>query len=230
MATVLIVEDDKNTQLLTTARLKPYFNLVCANNGQEALDIIYKTHVDLIVADIMMPEMDGYTLLKTLRSEKIDTPVLLLTARHSFEDKRKGFSSGTDDYMIKPVDYEELLWRVNALLRRAKIANEKKIVLDSITIDSATYSVISGGESTVLPKKEFELLYKLLSYPGVIFTRTQLLDEIWGFDSESGEDTIKTHINRLRNRFVNCTEFEIITIKGLGYKAEIKKKGLEVGK
>jgi DNA-binding response OmpR family regulator len=224
MATILIVEDDKNTQILTAARLKSNFSVICANDGQEALDLFHTTHVDLIVADIMMPGMDGYTLLKKLRNERYNTPVLLLTAKMSFEDKREGFSSGTDDYMTKPVNYEELLWRINALLRRAKIAGERKIVLDTITIDSSTYSVSMGEESFDLPKKEFELLYKLLSYPGIIFTKNQLLDEIWGIDSESGEDTIKTHINRLRNRFANRTEFEIITIKGLGYKADIKTK------
>jgi DNA-binding response OmpR family regulator len=126
--------------------------------------------------------------------------------------------------MTKPINYEELLWRINALLRRLHIASEKKIVLGQTTVDSETYSVSSGGEPAVLPKKEFELLYKLLSYPGIIFTRNQLLDDIWGLDSESGEDTIKTHINRLRSRFADCGDFEIITIKGLGYKAEIKKR------
>lgn len=224
MTTILVVEDDRNTRLLTVARLKPYFEVFSSSNGLEALDILYAKHIDLIVADIMMPDMDGYELLKTLRQDKNNLPVLLLTAKQAFEDKREGFSLGTDDYMTKPVNYEELMWRINALLRRSRIAAEKKIVVGSIIVDSMTYTVVTHDQTIELPKKEFELLFKLLSYPNVIFTRRQLLDEIWGIDSESGEDTIKTHINKLRNKFKNVNEFEIVTIKGLGYKAEIKEK------
>jgi DNA-binding response OmpR family regulator len=222
MITILVVEDDKNTRLLTVARLKPYFNVISSSDGLEALDIIYTKHIDLIIADIMMPGMDGYTFLRTLRQEKYDTPILLLTAKQSFEDKREGFSLGTDDYMTKPANYEELMWRINALLRRSRIAIEKKIVIGSMIVDSTTYTVAANDQLFELPKKEFELLFKLLSYPNIIFTRQQLLEEIWGFDSESSEDTIKTHISKLRNKFKDCNEFEIITIKGLGYKAEIK--------
>ncbi|MDF2926639.1 MAG: DNA-binding response regulator [Paenibacillaceae bacterium] len=222
MATILIVEDDKNTQLLTAARLKPHFHVVCANDGLEALDKLHTQSIDLVIADVMMPRMDGYSLLKTLRAEQRHTPVLLLTAKQSFEDKREGFSAGTDDYMTKPIDYEELMWRINALLRRSQIASERKIVIGSIAVDSAAYSVIMDGKTIELPKKEFELLFKLLSYPNMIFTRNQLLNDIWGFDSESGEDTIKTHISRLRNKLKDCKEFEVVTIKGLGYKAEIR--------
>jgi DNA-binding response OmpR family regulator len=224
MTTILVVEDDRNTRLLTVARLKPYFEVFSSSNGLEALDILYAKHIDLIVADIMMPDMDGYELLKTLRQDKNNLPVLLLTAKQAFEDKREGFSLGTDDYMTKPVNYEELMWRINALLRRSRIAAEKRIVVGSIIVDSLTYTVVTHGQTIELPKKEFELLFKLLSYPNVIFTRRQLLDEIWGIDSESGEDTIKTHINKLRNKFKDVNEFEIVTIKGLGYKAEIKEK------
>lgn len=224
MPNVLIVEDDKNTQLLTAARLKPYFEIICTNDGLEALDIVYAKHIDLIIADVMMPRMDGFLLLKTLREEKYDIPILLLTAKQSFEDKQEGFFLGTDDYMTKPINYEELMWRINALLRRAKIVNEKKIVIGSSTINFTTYSVTVDGKAIELPKKEFELLFKLISYPNIIFTRNQLLDDIWGFDSESGEDTIKTHISRIRNKIKNCKEFEIITIKGVGYKAEIKEE------
>lgn len=222
MATLLVVEDDINTQTLTEARLNPYFTIICANNGKIALDIIERQHIDIIVSDIMMPEVDGYTLVKTIRKNGLKTPILLLTAKQAFEEKREGFSSGTDDYMTKPINYEELLWRVNALLRRSNISNSKKVIVGSLTIDSDTYTAMEGSRTFDMSKKEFDLLYKLLSYPGRIFTKNQLLDEIWGFDSESGEDTIKTHISRLRNRFENCSSFEIITIKGLGYKAEIK--------
>jgi DNA-binding response OmpR family regulator len=230
MATLLLVEDDKNTQLLTAARLKPYFDIICVENGEEALTVVYKQHIDLIIADIMMPRLDGYGLVKTLRKEGSAIPIVLVTAKQSFEDKREGFSSGTDDYMTKPINYDELLWRVKALLRRAHIASERKIHIGTVTVNSMDYTVTrsgDGGSSAVgekieLPKKEFELLYKLLSYPGKIFTRSQLLDDIWGFDSDSEEATIKTHISRLRNKFASYREFHIITIKGLGYKAEIE--------
>jgi len=222
MATVLIAEDNKNTQLLTAVRLKPHFNVMTADDGLEALDIIYDKHVDIVIADIMMPNMDGYELLKRLRKERFTVPVLLLTAKQRFEDKREGFDSGSDDYMTKPVNYDELLLRINALLRRAGIASNRKITVGSALIDSAAYTVKSDKLSLELPKKEFEILYKLLSYPGIIFTKNQLLNEVWGYDSESTEDTVKTHISRLRSKLRDFSEFEVVTVKGLGYKAEIK--------
>lgn len=238
MATVLIVEDDKNTRLLTTARLKPHYDVVTACDGEEALDVFYSQHIDLIIADIMMPNMDGYELVRTLREYKQDVPVIMLTAKQTFEDKKQGFSTGTDDYMIKPVNYEELLWRIEALLRRAKISTDKKIVIGAVTVNAENYTVsrtcsddTSGTSSAAhtdttktisLPKKEFELLYKLLSYPDMIFTKDQLLEDIWGYDTDSDENTIKTHISRLRNKFEGWNEFKIITIRGLGYKAEIR--------
>ena len=198
--------------------------MICAQDGMEALEVLERRPVDLIISDVMMPRMDGYTLVKTLRERGNPIPVLLLTAKQSFEDKREGFSSGIDDYMTKPVNYEELIWRLNALLRRAHIASEQKIVVGPVVLDSSTYTVTRNGEPLELPKKEFELLYKLLSYPGQIFTRNQLLDGIWGYDSESSEDTVKTHISRLRNKLRDIPEFHIVTIKGLGYKAEINKE------
>lgn len=222
MSTILVVEDDRNTRLLTIARIKPYFEVLSAGDGLAALDVLYQNKVDLIVADVMMPRMDGYTLLRTLRQENNDIPILLLTAKQSFEDKKEGFSSGTDDYMTKPVNYEELMWRIHALLRRAQIATEKKIVFGATVVDSTAYTVSVNDQTIEFPKKEFELLFKLLSYPNIIFTKQQLIDEIWGFDSESSEDTLKTHISRIRNKLKDCKEFEIVTIKGLGYKAEIK--------
>ena len=222
MSTILVVEDDRNTRLLTVARLKSYFDVKSASDGLAALDILYQNKIDLIVADVMMPHMDGYSLLRTLREENNDIPILLLTAKQSFEDKREGFKSGTDDYMTKPVNYEELMWRIDALLRRAQIATEKKIVIGSIIIDSTSYTISFNDQVIELPKKEFELLFKLLSYPNIIFTKQQLIEEIWGFDTESSEDTLKTHISRLRSKLKECEEFEIVTIKGLGYKAEIK--------
>lgn len=221
MAAILIVEDNKNTQLLTKARLQPYFEVVCASDGFEALDVIYARHIDLIISDIMMPNMDGFELLGRIRSEGFNTPILLLTAKQAFEDKREAYSLGTDDYVTKPVDYDELLLRVNALLRRAKIATDRQITIGKLTIDEAEHTVVYGDTPIPLSRKEFDLLYKFLSYPGKIFTKKQLLDEVWGLDSECTEDTIKTHINRLRNKLAECTEFEIITIKGFGYKVEV---------
>lgn len=223
VATILLVDDDASMRLLTTARLKHQFTVIPARDGVEALEVLARQPADLIIADVMMPRMDGYTLVKTLRERGNQIPVLLLTAKQSFEDKREGFSSGIDDYMTKPVNYEELVWRLNALLRRSRIASERRIVVGPVVLDSSTYTVTREGEALELPKKEFELLYRLLSYPGQIFTRNQLLDGIWGYASESGEDTVKTHISRLRNKLRHIPEFRIVTIKGLGYKAEITK-------
>jgi len=227
MATILVAEDEKNLQLLIQAQLKPYYTVMTADNGEEALAIIESQHIDLLIADIMMPKMDGIELLKELRQGSFQFPVLLLTAKQTIMDKREGFKTGADDYLTKPVIYEELLLRIEALLRRAHISAEQKIILGDVTVDSATYTLSDKGTSLSLPKKEFELLFKLLSYPGQIFTRNQLLDEIWGFDSESSEDTIKTHMNRLRNKCKSFEVFQLITAKGLGYKAMIM---AEVGK
>lgn len=227
MATVLIVEDDKNTRLLTAARLKPYYTVLTACDGEEALDLFYKQHVDLIVADIMMPNMDGYELVRTLRSYHQDVPVIMLTAKDAFEDKRLGFSTGTDDYMTKPVNHEELLWRIEALLRRAKIHADKRIIIGAVTADSSNYTVSRAdtADSIELPRKEFDLLFKLLSYPDVIFTKNQLLEDIWGYETDSDENTVKTHISRLRNKFDSWKEFQIVTVRGLGYKVTLSDSG-----
>lgn len=219
MATILIVEDDKNIRLLTKAHLKSMYTVLEAADGNEAVEIFYSKHVDLIVSDIMMPGMDGYELVKTLREYKENVPVILLTAKTSFEDKRHGFSTGIDDYMTKPVNYEELLWRIEALLRRASINSSKKLTIGSVEIDSSTYTVSNGSKSVELAKKEFELLFKLVSYPNMIFTKEQLLEEIWGADSDSDDNTVKTHISRLRANVADFPELEIVTLRGLGYKA-----------
>jgi len=224
MATILIVEDDRNMRLLTAARLEDLYTVVSACDGIEALDIIHKGGIDLIVADIMMPRMDGYELLKTVRQEGYTTPYLLLTAKESLGDKQRGFSLGTDDYMTKPFSSDELLWRVGALLRRANMAQNKKIELGNVVVDSEKYAVYTDTEYIEFPKKEFDVLFKLLSYPNRIFSKEQLLDSVWGMNAESGEETIKTHISRIRNRLKNITEFNIVTIKGLGYKADISKE------
>lgn len=219
MANILVVEDDKNTRILTKARLKPLYNVVEACNGEEAIDIFYDQHIDLVVADVMMPVMDGYELVRCLRKYKQNVPIILLTAKSEFEDKKIGFSTGIDDYLTKPVNYEELLWRIEALLRRSNINADKKITIGDVIVDATNYSVNRSDQSIQLPKKEFELLFKLLSYPNIIFTKDQLLEEIWGLDTETDDSTIKTHISRLRNKFIDWNEFQIVTIRGLGYTA-----------
>ena len=219
MATILIVEDDRNMRLLTSARLKDYYTVKCACDGAEALEIIHKGGLDLVIADVMMPNMDGYELLETLRNEGYKIPFLFLTAKETYEDKQKGFLLGTDDYMTKPFSSDELLWRVKALLRRANINQDKKIVIGDVTIDSEKYAVYSNMHYVEFPKKEFDLLFKLLSYPEQIFSKEQLMTKVWGVTSESGEETIKTHISRIRNRLKSFPEITITTIKGIGYKA-----------
>ena len=208
-------------RLLTSARLADHYTVVCACDGREALEMIHNGGIDLIVADIMMPRMDGYELLKTIRQEGYTTPYLFLTAKAAPDDKQHGFQLGTDDYITKPFSSDELIWRVNALLRRANIAQNKKIHIGNVIVDSEKYALYNDTEYIEFPKKEFDLLFKLLSYPDRIFSKEQLLDSIWGMNAASGEDTIKTHINRIRNRLSNVREFRIITMKGLGYKAEI---------
>ena len=219
---ILVVDDDKNTRRLLRAVLEAEnYSVSTAQNGEEALAVLDKTHVDLIVLDIMMPKMDGYELTTLLRETNNDLPILMLTAKQLPEDKHKGFQSGTDDYMTKPIDETEMLLRIKALLRRAKIASERKIVIGTVTLDYDSFTVTdaAAGETQTLPQKEFLLLYKLLSYPGKIFTRIQLMDEIWGADSETGWETVTVHIGRLRKRFEGWNAFSIESVRGLGYRA-----------
>jgi len=217
---ILVVEDDKNLRKLISATLKQNgYNSLMAENGEIALDIMDKEHIDLVISDIMMPKLDGYNLVKALRDSGYNMPILMVTAKEMFEDKRKGFNVGVDDYMVKPIDINEMILRVGALLRRAKISNEHRLSIGDIILDYDSISVSLHGDSATLPKKEFYLLFKLLSYPNVIFTRRQLLDEIWGMDNEVDERTVDVHIKRLRERYDSCTEFEIVTVRGLGYKA-----------
>jgi len=181
--------------------------------------MLEKEHVDLVVLDIMMPKMDGYEFTKTLRENDNNLPILMVSAKQLPADKRKGFLVGTDDYITKPIDEEEMLLRIKALLRRARIANEQKIVIGEVTLDYNNMTVSRSGETQELPQKEFLLLYKLLSYPGQIFTRIQLMDEIWGVDSDTGWETVTVHVARLRKRFEGWPEFEIQSVRGLGYRA-----------
>lgn len=220
MFQILVVEDDKNMRKYMEAVLKSEgFQPVLAENGEQALGILDKQHIDLMVTDIMMPGIDGYTLTEELRDTGWQLPILMVTAKETVKDRRRGFHVGTDDYMIKPIDAEEMVLRIKALLRRAKIVNEKKLTVGDVTLNYDTLTVSRGTELITLPQKEFYLLYKLLSYPDMIFTRMQLMDEIWGMDSQSDEHTVSVHIGRLRERFYGWPEFEIVTVRGLGYKA-----------
>ncbi|KIR03704.1 Two-component response regulator colocalized with HrtAB transporter [Lachnospiraceae bacterium TWA4] len=219
---ILVVEDDKSTRKLMTAVLKHAgYEVFSAENGEDALQFMDKQHIDLILLDVMMPKMDGYEFTETLRSVGDNTPILMVTAKQLPEEKCKGFLVGTDDYMVKPVNEDEMLLRIKALLRRSQIANERKLHIGRVTLDYDALTVSREGNSQTLPQKEFYLLYKLLAYPDKIFTRLQLMDEIWGMDSETVDTTVNVHINRLRRRFDTYPEFEIIAIRGIGYKAVI---------
>lgn len=220
MFQILVAEDDRNQRRLMEAILKNAGYAVCfAADGVEALRILDEHHIDLLLLDVMMPELDGLELTRQLRENGSMLPILMLTARQLPEDKRAGFLVGTDDYMTKPADEQELLLRIRALLRRAQIVSEHRMVVGDVMLDYDALTVERDGEKQTLPQKEFYLLYKLLAYPNRVFTRLQLMDEIWGMDSEAGENTVTVHINRLRNRFRDWPDFELVSVRGLGYKA-----------
>ena len=217
---ILVAEDDKHTRMLLRAVLEnANYTLSTAENGEDALDVLGREHIDLVVLDVMMPKMDGYEFTKLIRETDNALPILMVTAKHLPADEKRGFLVGTDDYITKPIDEEKLLLRIKALLRRAKIVNEQRIVIGDVTLDYTSFTVTRNGETQELPQKEFLLLYKLLSYPGQIFTRIQLMDEIWGSSSETGWETVTVHVGRLRKRFEGWDEFEIVAVRGLGYKA-----------
>ena len=220
MFNILVADDDSNTRKLMRALLEANgYSTVLAADGAEALAALDSSHIDLVVLDIMMPGIDGYEFTRILRESGDNMPVLMVSAKQLPADRHRAFISGTDDFMTKPVDEEELLLRIRALLRRAGIANERKIVIGDVTLDYDSFTVSGRGEVIELPQKEFLLLYKLLTYPGRIFTRIELMDEIWGSDSETGWETVTVHIGRLRKRFEGWEEFEIQSVRGLGYKA-----------
>ena len=224
MFQILVVEDDKNVRRLMETVLARYgYETVSACDGYEALDVLDRKHVDLIILDVMMPRMDGYEFTNTLRSGGCTIPILMVTARETQNDKKRGFIVGADDYMVKPVDEEEMILRIAALLRRSQIVGERKLTVGKTTLYYDGFSARTGDSMLELPQKEFLLLFKLLSYPGKIFTRRQLMDEIWDMDSESDERTVDVHVSRLRDRFRDCSDFEILTVRGLGYKAVIVK-------
>ena len=219
MLKILIVEDDRELrQLFAHVLIKNGYRADGVSNGREALDAMEKDYYDLIISDIMMPVMDGYELVRTLREAGNTTPVLMITAKDAFDDMKMGFLSGTDDYMVKPVNVNEMVLRVGALLRRAQMINERRQVIGDTVLECDSLTVTTKTESMILPQKEFMLLYKMVSFPGRIFTRQQLMDEIWGYDSESDPHTVDVHIGRLRDRFRNNPDFRIVTMRGVGYK------------
>ncbi|SHI12844.1 response regulator transcription factor [Clostridium intestinale] len=222
MFSILVVEDDEILNRMICAKLhQESYHVFTSFDGKQALDLLDKEHIDLIISDIMMPNMNGYQLAKELRDAEYTIPILMITAKNQFEDMEKGFRAGTDDYMIKPISMRELVLRVKALLRRAQIANEKKLVVGDTLLDYNALTVKVHDEIFEMPPKEFYLLFKLLSNPNKIFTRQELLDEIWGMDTDVDDRTIDSHIKKLRRKFEHCTDFEIVTIRGLGYKAKI---------
>lgn len=219
MVNILVAEDNENIRKLIVTYLEADgYRVFPAADGLEALKTMDSESIDLLVADIMMPGMDGYELVRSLRDSGYTLPVLMITAKDEFDDMKQGFASGTDDYMVKPIDLDEMLLRVSALLRRARISAEKKITIGGLTADSETLSVYSREKSVNLPLKEFMLLFKLMSYPGKIFTRQDLMEKIWGMDNDTEERTVDVHIKRLREKFEETPEFSIVTVRGLGYK------------
>lgn len=219
MFKILIAEDDRELrQLFGHVLSKNGYTVKGVSDGQEALDALDEEYYDLIISDIMMPVMDGYELVQSLREAGSSIPVLMITAKDAFDDMRLGFLSGTDDYMVKPVNVNEMVLRVQALLRRAQMINERRQTIGGTLMECDSLTVTAGGESMVLPQKEFMLLYKMASYPGRIFTRQQLMDDIWGYESESDTHTVDVHIGRLRERFRNNPDFRIVTMRGVGYK------------
>lgn len=220
MFKILVAEDDSELQQLFCRVLtRNGFTAIGVPDGQAALDVLEHEYIDLIVSDIMMPKMDGYTLVRGLRDAGSSIPILMITAKDSFQDMQFGFLAGTDDYMVKPINVNELVLRVNALLRRAQMVSERRQSVGSTTFDMDSLTVICGTEQAILPQKEFLLLFKLISSPGHIFTRQQLMDDIWGVESQTDPRTVDVHINRLRDRFRDNPDFDIQTVRGIGYKA-----------
>ena len=219
MLKILIAEDDwELRQLFSHILTKNGYTVKGVGNGQEALDALDKDYYDLIISDIMMPVMDGYQLVRQLRESGSTTPVLMITAKGEFDDLRQGFLSGTDDYMVKPVNVNEMVLRVGALLRRAQMINDRRLTIGNTVMECDSLMVQTPEETFVLPQKEFMVLYKMASYPGRIYTRQQLMDEIWGYENNSDTHTVDVHIGRLRERFRDSRDFKIVTIRGIGYK------------
>ena len=216
---VLIAEDDEELRdLFRRVLIKNGYNVTGVSNGKEALDALENDYYDIIISDIMMPIMDGYRLVRHLRDAGNNIPVMMITAKDAFDDMRQGFMSGTDDYMVKPVNVNEMVIRIGALLRRAKMMSEHRQTLGDTVLENDTFTVISEGQRLIFPQKEFLLLYKMASFPGRIFTRKQLMDEIWGYESETDTHTVEVHVGRLREKFRDNKDFKIVTMRGVGYK------------
>lgn len=219
MFKILVVEDDKELrELFRTVLEKNGYNVLIANDGREAIEVLGSEYVDLVISDVMMPYLDGYGLTKILRESGEQTPVMIITAKDTFDDMKEGFTSGADDYLRKPVDLNEMLLRVSALLRRSQMISEKRQLVGGAELILESFTVRADGVDTVLPQKEFLVLYKLASYPGKIFTKQQIMDEIWGYESDTDQHSVEVHIGRLRERFRDGKDFDIVTIRGVGYK------------
>ena len=219
MFNVLVAEDEKNIRNLIGIKLKNAgYNVIFAKDGQEALNAVYENHVDIMIVDVMMPIMSGYELVKILRQDKIKTPVIMCTAKGTIDDKAEGYNIGVDDYMVKPIDFDELLMRIKAVLRRAQTVSERKLTVGSVTLDYDTLSITSGDEKVTLTKKEFSILYKLLSYPEKSFSKSQLFEEFWAFDSDTEEDAVKVYVNKIRNKISQFSEIDVETVRGVGYR------------
>lgn len=223
MFKILVVEDDKDLNQTVCAYLnRNGFEAIGCLSANDAYNEMYGNLFDMIISDIMMPQIDGYEFARTVREMNQDIPILFMTAREDFESKRKGFGVGVDDYMVKPIDLNELLLRIDALLRRAKIATNRKLTVGNTVLDVEEHSAYMGDEEVILTVREFNILYKLLSYPKKTFTRSQLMDEFWDVESASGPRVVDVYMTKLRDKFKECEDFEIVTVHGLGYKAVIK--------
>lgn len=219
MFRILVAEDDRELrQLFRRVLENSGYEVAEAADGQEALDLLESTYIDLIISDIMMPRVDGFELVRSVRQAGMHMPVLMITARDAFQDMQRGFVSGTDDYMVKPVNVNEMVLRVGALLRRAQMINERRQVIGGTVLDYDSFCLLCGGDSVQLPQKEFLLLYKMFAAPGRVFTRQQLMDDIWGLETETDPHTVEVHVGRLRERFHDNPDFDIVTIRGIGYK------------
>jgi len=222
MFSILVVEDNEVLNEMISTRLKlESYNVYSAFDGEEALNTLEHKYIDLIISDIMMPNIDGYELTKSLRDINATVPILMISAKNQIEDMEKGFNAGTDDYMIKPINMQEMVFRVKALLRRSKIVNEKKLKVGDTILDYDALTIKINDNLYNMPPKEFYLIFKLLSSPNKIFTRIELMDEIWGMDTDIDDRTIDSHIKKLRRKFEDCSDFEIVTVRGLGYKSKI---------
>lgn len=223
MFKILVVEDDKDLNQTVCAYLnRNGYEAIGCLSANDAYNEMYGNLFDMIISDIMMPQIDGYEFAKTVREMNQDIPILFMTAREDFESKRKGFGVGIDDYMVKPIDLNELLLRIEALLRRAKIATSHKLSIGSTVLDMEEHSAFVGEEEITLTVREFNIIYKLLSYPKKTFTRSQLMDEFWDVESSSGPRVVDVYMTKLRDKFKECEDFEVVTVHGLGYKAVIK--------